>query len=138
MSTITDPIADFLTRVRNGARAQRLEVLIPYSKIKADIARISERGRLHLGLLRRHKRSAPANQGRSISSWTDPAQLQDSGASVAPGCAVMLAQMKSRECLVEWVWRSFPLHEGSCRGAKQESKRSAANCWPTFGDDLHS
>jgi small subunit ribosomal protein S8 len=40
MSTITDPIADFLTRVRNGARAQRPEVLAPYSKIKADIARI--------------------------------------------------------------------------------------------------
>ena len=40
MSTLTDPIADFLARVRNGARAQKLEVLIPYSKIKAEIARI--------------------------------------------------------------------------------------------------
>ena len=40
MSTVTDPIADFLARVRNGARAQQLEVLIPYSKIKAEIARI--------------------------------------------------------------------------------------------------
>ena len=40
MSTVTDPIADFLTRIRNGARAQRPEVLIPYSKIKAEIARV--------------------------------------------------------------------------------------------------
>ena len=40
MSTLTDPIADFLARVRNGARAQQPEVLIPYSKIKAEIARI--------------------------------------------------------------------------------------------------
>ena len=40
MSTVTDPIADFLARVRNGARAQQPEVLIPYSKIKAEIARI--------------------------------------------------------------------------------------------------
>lgn len=40
MSTVTDPIADFLTRVRNGVRAQKLEVLIPYSKIKAEIARV--------------------------------------------------------------------------------------------------
>jgi len=40
MSTVTDPIADFLARVRNGARAQRPEVFIPYSKIKAEIARI--------------------------------------------------------------------------------------------------
>jgi small subunit ribosomal protein S8 len=40
MSTVTDPIADFLARVRNGARAQQPEVLIPYSKIKAELARV--------------------------------------------------------------------------------------------------
>ena len=40
MSTVTDPIADFLARVRNGVRAQQPEVLIPYSKIKAEIARV--------------------------------------------------------------------------------------------------
>src|SRR5258708_18747345 len=40
MSTVTDPIADFLTRIRNGARAQKPELLVPYSKIKAEIARI--------------------------------------------------------------------------------------------------
>ena len=40
MSTVTDPIADFLARVRNGVRAQKPEVLIPYSKIKAEVARI--------------------------------------------------------------------------------------------------
>lgn len=40
MSTVTDPIADFLARIRNGTRAQKQEVLIPYSKIKAEIARI--------------------------------------------------------------------------------------------------
>src|ERR1700724_4780380 len=40
MSTVTDPIADFLARVRNGTRALKPEVLIPYSRIKAEIARI--------------------------------------------------------------------------------------------------
>src|SRR5216684_3535948 len=40
MSTITDPIADLLARVRNGARAQKMEIFVPYSKIKADIVRI--------------------------------------------------------------------------------------------------
>jgi small subunit ribosomal protein S8 len=40
MSTVTDPIADFLARVRNSTRAQRPELFIPYSKIKAEIARI--------------------------------------------------------------------------------------------------
>jgi small subunit ribosomal protein S8 len=40
MSTVTDPIADFLARVRNGARAQKTDVFIPYSKIKAEVARL--------------------------------------------------------------------------------------------------
>jgi small subunit ribosomal protein S8 len=40
MSTITDPIADLLARVRNGARAQKLDMFVPYSKIKAEIVRI--------------------------------------------------------------------------------------------------
>ena len=40
MSTVTDPIADFLARIRNGTRAQKPEVLVPYSRIKAEIARI--------------------------------------------------------------------------------------------------
>jgi small subunit ribosomal protein S8 len=40
MSTVTDPIADFLARVRNGTLAHKPEVFIPYSKIKAELARI--------------------------------------------------------------------------------------------------
>jgi small subunit ribosomal protein S8 len=40
MSTVTDPIADLLARVRNGARAEKIDIFIPYSKIKAEIARI--------------------------------------------------------------------------------------------------
>ena len=40
MSTVTDPIADLLARVRNGARAQKMEVFVPYSKVKAEVVRI--------------------------------------------------------------------------------------------------
>lgn len=40
MSTVTDPIADLLARVRNGAQAQKIDIFIPYSKIKAEVARI--------------------------------------------------------------------------------------------------
>ena len=37
---LTDPVADFLTRIRNahGARHQKLDV--PASRLKAEIARI--------------------------------------------------------------------------------------------------
>lgn len=40
MSALTDPIADFLTRIRNACRAGNENVLAPYSKIKAEISRI--------------------------------------------------------------------------------------------------
>jgi small subunit ribosomal protein S8 len=38
--SMTDPIADMLTRVRNASSAMHDEVLIPRSKIKESIARI--------------------------------------------------------------------------------------------------
>ena len=40
MAVLTDPISDFLTRFKNAARAGNEEFTAPYSKIKADIARI--------------------------------------------------------------------------------------------------
>src|SRR5437879_1012942 len=40
MSTVTDPIADLLARIRNGAQAQKVDMFVPYSRIKADIVRI--------------------------------------------------------------------------------------------------
>jgi small subunit ribosomal protein S8 len=36
----TDPIADFLTRIRNGVRADHDEVEMPASTFKAEVARI--------------------------------------------------------------------------------------------------
>jgi small subunit ribosomal protein S8 len=40
MSTVTDPIADLLARVRNSTQAQKLEMFVPYSKMKNEIIRI--------------------------------------------------------------------------------------------------
>jgi small subunit ribosomal protein S8 len=38
--SMTDPVADFLTRLRNAANAQHHNVAIPSSKLKRDLARI--------------------------------------------------------------------------------------------------
>jgi small subunit ribosomal protein S8 len=43
MSNLSDPIADFLTRLRNAAQANRGDVTAPYSRIKEEIARILKR-----------------------------------------------------------------------------------------------
>jgi small subunit ribosomal protein S8 len=39
---MTDPIADMLARLRNAAGARKTEFTLPYSKMKAEIARILE------------------------------------------------------------------------------------------------
>lgn len=40
---MTDPIADMLTRLRNASRARKTEFLVPYSKLKSEIARILQK-----------------------------------------------------------------------------------------------
>jgi small subunit ribosomal protein S8 len=40
MSAVTDPIADLLTRIRNGIRARHPRVDMPSSKLKVEVARI--------------------------------------------------------------------------------------------------
>lgn len=41
--TMTDPIADMLTRIRNASRAHKDRVEIPASRLKNDIAKILDR-----------------------------------------------------------------------------------------------
>ena len=40
MSALSDPIADFLTRLRNASRAQKSVLSLPFSNIKNDMARV--------------------------------------------------------------------------------------------------
>lgn len=38
--SFTDPVADFLTRIRNGIKARHQKIDVPASKLKVEIARI--------------------------------------------------------------------------------------------------
>src|ERR1700685_2426264 len=38
--SLTDPVADFVTRIRNAHRARHQKLDVPASKLKAEIARI--------------------------------------------------------------------------------------------------
>ncbi len=43
--SMTDPVSDFLTRLRNAAAAQHRDVAMPHSQLKRELARIlSEQG----------------------------------------------------------------------------------------------
>lgn len=47
---MTDPIADFLTRIRNAQMAGQHEVVLPYSKLKYAMAQLLEREGWIIGL----------------------------------------------------------------------------------------
>jgi small subunit ribosomal protein S8 len=42
---IIDPIGDLLTRIRNAYMARIVEIKLPYSKLKADIAKILKKNK---------------------------------------------------------------------------------------------
>ncbi len=46
----TDPISDMLTRIRNAASSRKVDVSIPYSKLKHSLAVILEREGYILGI----------------------------------------------------------------------------------------
>lgn len=56
---MTDPIADMITRVRNGVRAKLQKVDIPASKLKVEIARILR----DEGYISNYKQSEDGKQG---------------------------------------------------------------------------
>ena len=57
---MTDPIADMLTRIRNGLRARHQKVDIPASKLKVELARILKEE----GYINNYKRSE--NDGKAV------------------------------------------------------------------------
>ncbi len=40
MSNVSDPIADFLTRIRNATRSGKAEIVAPFSRMKGEVARV--------------------------------------------------------------------------------------------------
>lgn len=72
--TLSDPIADMLTRIRNASTARHLSCEMPYSGIKRAIAEVlrdegyiesfDERGEGIRKVLRVHLRYAPGGRGR--------------------------------------------------------------------------
>ncbi len=107
--TMTDPIADFLTRLRNANSAYHDEVTLPHSKIKANIAEIlknegyisdyhTEDARVGKSLVVQLK-YGPSRE-RSI------AGLRRVSASRACGCT--RSRPTCRGCSAASAWRSSP------------------------------
>jgi small subunit ribosomal protein S8 len=78
--SMTDPVSDFLTRLRNAAKAQHHDVKIPSSKLKAEMARIlKEQGYIDAWEV------APASGGRPGDELTITLKYTDDRKPVISG-----------------------------------------------------
>src|SRR6201995_4025608 len=69
---MTDPVADFLTRLRNAAKAQHHDVAIPSSKLKRELARIlKEQGYIDPSQVEPPARGRPNEQITVTLKYTD-------------------------------------------------------------------
>ena len=70
--SMTDPIADFLTRLRNAASAQHHDVTLPSSGLKRELARIlKEQGYIEAWEVRPPEPGKPGEQLTMTLKYTD-------------------------------------------------------------------
>ena len=122
MSNVSDPIADFLTRLRNASAAQKAEMIAPYSKIKAEIARILKQEGYITDLRSRHRRGSFRRSRSRTKSSTAHRPSPASSASASPVCAIMSAPTKFRAFSAAWASPSSPRLAVSLRPRSQETK----------------
>lgn len=86
--SLTDPIADMLTRIRNAARVRKKDVSIPSSRMKVEIAKVLK----DEGYIKNYRVAGDKKQGvLSITlKYTDDRQCVITGLKRAsrPGCRV--------------------------------------------------
>jgi small subunit ribosomal protein S8 len=78
--SMTDPIADFLTRLRNAANAQHHDVTLPSSGLKRELARIlKEQGYIEAWEVRPPEPGKPGEQLTMTLKYTENRQPVISG-----------------------------------------------------------
>ncbi len=101
---LTDPVADFLTRIRNSIRARHQKLDVPASKLKAEIARILKEE----GYIANYK--PPKRMGRrssaSISSTAPTTRRSFATCSVSPGLAAASTSAATRSAAYRVAWAS--------------------------------
>ena len=93
---LTDPVADFLTRIRNSIRARHQKLDVPASKLKAEIARILKEE----GYIANYK--ATEEDGRKVLrvylkyGANNEAAIRDLQRVSRPGCRVYVGRDEIR------------------------------------------
>ena len=115
--SMTDPVADFLTRLRNAAKAQHHDVAIPSSKLKRELARIlKEQGYIEAYQVEPPAPDRPGEQITVTLKYTAERKPVISGhasASRAPASARTSTTPTSRGSRAGWAPRSSRPRKGS-------------------------
>ena len=127
--TMTDPIADMLTRIRNANVAFHDDVVMPSSKLKVALAKILEQRGLHRRL--RASRTTPSRPGRKLQikmKYTPDRQRTISGIRRVskPGLRVYTqGRPASRGCSAAWASPILSTNQGlmTDREARQRQRR---------------
>ena len=110
--SMTDPVSDFLTRVRNGITAAHQEVEIPSSKLKREMARIlKEQGYIRDFEIEAPTPDHPGELIRVTLKYTDERRSAITGpqARLAPrASATTSATPRSPRSSAAWGPRSCP------------------------------
>ena len=111
--TMTDPIADMLTRLRNASAAKHETVDMPYSKFKANIAEILKREGFIKDFTAKEAKVGQALEVAHLDALDRPRHqldARDLGRLVAaPGAAGGQGDEEQGEdgCAFHWVCRGF-------------------------------
>jgi small subunit ribosomal protein S8 len=118
--SLTDPIADMLTRIRNAAKAKKREVNIPNARIKVEIAKILK----DEGYIRSFKVVDDAKQGvlNIILKYADDNRSVISGLERVsrPGCRIYCTKDSIPKVLDGLGVAIVSTSKGVCTGRKCE------------------
>jgi ribosomal protein S8 len=102
--SMTDPIADMLTRIRNGQKARKVAVSMPASKAKEAIAKVLQ----DEGYITGFATDGEGATSQSSSSISKACPLsRRSNAPVAPGCVFTGARKTCQRYWAASVLQSF-------------------------------
>jgi hypothetical protein len=99
----TDPIADFLTSIRNANQAKKVDVTVPSSKIKVEIARVLKQEGYIADYATQKTTSKAPSPSHCATTRVANACCNTSNAFRSPVAAFMWARPKFPASSVAWV-----------------------------------
>ena len=101
--SLTDPVADFLTRIRNAIRARQQKLDVPASKLKTEIARIlKEEG--YISNFKATEEEWPRGAARVPEVWPQQrCRDHDLSRVSRPGCRVYVGRTRSKRVRAVWA-----------------------------------